>query len=49
MTLHEKLRQWWEEEDFSIIALTVLMLLFILVSITIFAAIAITAITGATQ
>ena len=43
MTLREKLREWWENEDLPIILLTLLMLLFILVSITIFAAIAITA------
>lgn len=49
MTLHEKLQQWWEEEDFSIIALTVLMLVFILVSITIFAAVSATALIGAIQ
>lgn len=49
MTLREKLREWWENEDPPIILLTLLMLLFILVSITIFAAIAITALTGAIQ
>lgn len=49
MTLHEKLRQWWENEDLPIILLTLLMLLFILVSITIFAAVAATALIGAIQ
>lgn len=49
MTLREKLREWWENEDLPIILLTLLMLLFILVSIILFAAVAATALIGATQ